>query len=621
MSDGLAGSGDRVERGREESGGVLGRIPRRTVLKSAVLGVGLHGFSARAAAQSDSTAGFVDVLSADPSNYPSILVNVSVDTDAGRNGNLSREDFQITEAGVEKAIQSFRFTSASADIVFLFDDTGSMDGEIADMQAGVKGLTDEIEAAGIDARYSLVTFKDSVETDLEFTDDASALKSRTDRLTASAGGDGPEDNFDAIVRALGLDFRPEAQKIVVDITDSVSHYRGDGSGVSDYTIDEVQTMVEESGVAYVAVAPATTAPESSKRALAERTGGLWMEIRSADFSRILERIERLVVTTYVVEYLTDTAPNESNDLTVTVTDPDRGTGSDETTVDVPSGKVDRDALVRSTGDTRAFYEMAVTGEMRLGENSDPKDAEFPDSVEGSTAIGSVAGGGTDGLRFSGEVTNVRVGGPAEFEIDGESVGGDTVESMNTIAISSTEDRRAYYDVRASDRIYPGERADVEKMESPEPFPGSEVTGSVAERGTDEFYFTGRIDHFSLDGPADVSVNGERVDPSEVTSDDESDSNGGDDSGGGELDDELRIVSTADERAFYEITVDGEIEPGDRANLTGADYPDSVEGRTASGSVAKGGIDSFRFSGEILDVRLDGPADVLVNGDRYTSGGA
>lgn len=322
---------------------------RRILLKLAALGGGVN-----AAGLSTGTAlaasEFVDILSVDPSNYPEIHLNIRVDTEAGRDGELTEEDFKIIENDVEQAIESFSFASTSADVVFVFDDTGSMFDEIAAMKSGVKGLTDDIESTGIDARYGLVSFKDFVETDLAFTDDADALKAAVDSLSAFGGGDGPEDNFDAIMTALDLGFRDDAQKVVVDITDAPSHYDGDGSGVSEHTLNEVATNLTESGAAYIAVAPDLDDPDASKKTLANEIGGLWIDIASADFSVILEEITEVVVTAYVVEYITDAAPGESRTVGVEVTDPEEGTDSDSGSLEVPidaGDGVSLDSLIES----------------------------------------------------------------------------------------------------------------------------------------------------------------------------------------------------------------------------------------------------------------------------------
>lgn len=312
---------------------------RRDWMKLTAAGVTLPGFFAANASAAES---FVSLLNADPSDYPTIQLNVSVDTEAGRNGELTSDDFRIIEEGTEQAIENFSFGSAQSDIVFVFDDSGSMGDEIDGLKRKVTDLVTDIESAGIDARYGLVTFKDDIETDLELTDDVEALRSAVNDLRASGGGDFPEDNFDAIVRALGFDYRPEAQKVIIDITDAVSHYEGDGSGYTSYTIDEVADRIRDRGAAYVAVSPGFSDERAAKKELATLVDGTYIDIDSGDFSTILDEIIELFVTAYVIEYVTGLAPGVAGALSVVVSDPEEGTSSIDGTVTIPSDVEDLD---------------------------------------------------------------------------------------------------------------------------------------------------------------------------------------------------------------------------------------------------------------------------------------
>ncbi|MFC7137699.1 vWA domain-containing protein [Halobaculum litoreum] len=248
----------------------------------------------------------------DPTDCPSVLVNVAVNSDPGRSGELGVDQFTVIEDGVEQPIEEFGFTSSAADIAFAFDNSGSMEDEIVRMQREVRDLTDAIEDAGIDARYGLVSFRERVRVERDLTADTAAFGTAVDRLRPGGGGTSPrrENSFDGIARTLDLDFRPAAQKVVVVITDALAHYDGDVSGVSDLTIDGVARRVRESGVAFVAVSPDQSDPTSSIRVLADRVDGLWIDIRGGSFSEVLRRIRELVTTAYVLRYDTDAGAGE-----------------------------------------------------------------------------------------------------------------------------------------------------------------------------------------------------------------------------------------------------------------------------------------------------------------------
>lgn len=225
------GSNNLLERDRK------GRsLYRRRILQIAASGTAIAGLGANPVSADDE---FVEITGTDPSTYPGVDVNVSVDSDAGRDGELTKDEFKVYEYGERMEITDIEYSASSLDLVFVFDDSGSMGNEISAMKRKVKSLTDDIDDAGVDARYGLVSFRDDADTDLTFTEDVDSLKDAVDSLDAYGGGDFPEDNFDAIMTALEDEYRADAQKIVVDITDATSHYDGDGSGFSEYTLSDV----------------------------------------------------------------------------------------------------------------------------------------------------------------------------------------------------------------------------------------------------------------------------------------------------------------------------------------------------------------------------------------------
>ena len=309
---------------------------RRRLLQLAVSGTALSGIGTTIG-KAESTDSFVDILSADPSAYPTIGLSVRVDSDAGRDGRLTKDDFTVYEGGEKRTVTDFEFSSSTLDIVFVFDDSGSMGGEIATMQRETKGLTEMIASSNIDARYGLVSFRDAAERDLGLTDDADELKTAVDSLLAYGGGDFPEDNFDAIETALGFDFRDDAQKVIVDITDATSHYQGDSSGLSQYTLSEVAADLKEQGVLFIGVSPGYDDPKASLKILSQEANGIWLDIHEADFDQILQQIVKLVVKTYILKYETDTLPGNVGEIGVAVDDPNLGVERAVAEVSVPEG--------------------------------------------------------------------------------------------------------------------------------------------------------------------------------------------------------------------------------------------------------------------------------------------
>jgi hypothetical protein len=237
----------------------------------------------------------------DASEHPTVRIFAVPETPAGLDGEFDASNFTVYEDGDEVPVESVEFTEGTqADVVFVFDDSGSMSGEIDSLQREVKSLTDSIEEAGIDARYGLVTFKDSNERDLELTEEADTLKTNVDDLRATGGGDTPEDSLDAIKTGIDSSFREDAQKVVIHITDAGAH----SESRTDFTRDEAVEELRTEGISFYTVSPDDSKPAS----IAEEVGGISISYRTTDFSIFLDSLKEQLTSRYVVSYV---SPNPS----------------------------------------------------------------------------------------------------------------------------------------------------------------------------------------------------------------------------------------------------------------------------------------------------------------------
>jgi len=294
---------------------------------------------------SNSENNIVKILGIDSTAYPKIKVNIFVDKFCAMAGGFAKEDFIVEEDGNEVAIDNFYFTGRAMgqklDLTVVFDETDTMADEIDAMQSKVDDLTNKIKSSNIDARYSLVTFKTEVLPKIEWTDDAEVFKREVDLLRASGGNyKRPEDSLGGVATALSFGFRPDAQKIIIVITDEPSMQSGDGWSNSPYHKDDVQQDLLDAGVMLVAVSPdfrSGTIPSNIPRSdlplyadmrdLAQNSGGLWIDIYSADFSIILGQLEEIITGTYVIEYTSPaTTTTDSRIVSVSVNAPDCAEG-------------------------------------------------------------------------------------------------------------------------------------------------------------------------------------------------------------------------------------------------------------------------------------------------------
>jgi len=284
---------------------------------------------------------FSNLLSVGPdpsSGFPDVDARIRVDTPSGNAGDLTAANFSVCEDGCAQSLDVAFESGGIVDIVVVFDDTASMGGEIGTLQNEVTSLTDDIEDAGIDARYALVSFEDLEELDQDFTD-AATFQTAVDDLSASGGGDTPEDNLDALAVGTGnaaaqdgagaslSAFRSGAQRVVIDITDVGASPETDVD--TRFSQSDVEGFLDDGNFSFYAVAPPTVDSGSvSKRDIAENVDdGTWIDISDADFDTILNDIVGTITDpAYTLSYTTTNPATDGStrSVNVRIDDPDEG---------------------------------------------------------------------------------------------------------------------------------------------------------------------------------------------------------------------------------------------------------------------------------------------------------
>lgn len=274
----------------------------------------------------------VNITGIDISNFPLVKCYTTV-ADAVLNmptENLTIDNFNVTEDGGDVLSLSVNPLSvaaeASADIVFVFDITGSMSDEIATLKERSLAFADSLALRGIDYRLGLVTFSDNIEAIHDFTTDANEFKTWISGLVATGGGDTPENALEGIESATRLSFRSNSQRIAILITDADYHEAGEsGDGTTDQTTDSIIELLNENMVTLNVVGPQL----SQHKKLADNTGGQYYLI-FGDFSDIITRLGEYLTKQYVVSYVTPNtiADNTWRLINIEVTKNSRGGAGD-----------------------------------------------------------------------------------------------------------------------------------------------------------------------------------------------------------------------------------------------------------------------------------------------------
>jgi hypothetical protein len=127
--------------------------------------------------------------------------------------------------------QKVRIAIADLDLVFVMDTTGSMRGELADLQANLVGIIRVLSRLASSLRVGFVAFKDRGDAyltrvyPLERMNEAhiDELLNFVKGLRAQGGGDDPEPVDEALQAALAMPWRGDAQGRIIVIGDAPVH--------------------------------------------------------------------------------------------------------------------------------------------------------------------------------------------------------------------------------------------------------------------------------------------------------------------------------------------------------------------------------------------------------------
>ncbi|MGC2276888.1 MAG: FHA domain-containing protein [Candidatus Binatus sp.] len=248
-------------------------------------------------------------------------------------GNLRPDNVKVFEDGKEAKILDFRGVGQGrpVDIVFVLDVTESMQPYIDAVKQNVISFAQDLQSNSRDYRLGLVTFEDYVVSAYpdcncayrnSFTSDVKQFSDWVGTLHAGGGGDIPEDQLDALAYAAKFPFRPEAEGIIIIVTDAPPHHDGDGSAdsahdqafwdhhtrgqqVTDLTGTKVANLMKKNGLTlYAVVPPPFIAPEYQE--IVDATHGRSYNIITEEgrFPSLVREIGHSIATEYSLTYRT-----------------------------------------------------------------------------------------------------------------------------------------------------------------------------------------------------------------------------------------------------------------------------------------------------------------------------
>lgn len=300
------------------------------------------------------------------------------DAEGGIVGGLRPDNFRLYDAAWPAEVVEVAGTERDRplDIVFVLDVTGSMGSEIEGVKEGIILFAEAMRLRSRDARYALVTFNDRVASVLpgggKLSADVRQFQRWVGEQRADGGGDSPENPLDGMALAAGLAFRPDAQPLIVMITDAPAHQ---ADGVTRRTVAQVLGLTLERGVTTYVVGP--DRPEYHE--LSEGTGGAYYRLdRRAGFAQtMLAFTEKLSKQYRLVYRRPPEAPPVIDQLKVVV----RVRG-DYAWLPSTGGGAAASALLASPSDARLVWRLNPAGRLEC-------------SADGGAAW-APCGGGVDG---------------------------------------------------------------------------------------------------------------------------------------------------------------------------------------------------------------------------------
>lgn len=223
------------------------------------------------------------------------------------NNNLSDEIppaedtiVNVSNAAVDNLVRSVG-KNGKVDIAFLIDSTGSMRDEITGVRNNLNKFTEVLQNAGLDFRISVIDYKDITDDGDDSTKvlmqdgekwftTSEKVASVLDTISVNGGGDNPETVLDAIGLMNTLDFRDDASKFSILLTDA--EYKNDNHyGYSD--MSAAITALKEKGVSMSVIT--ANSLQSTYATLSEGTDGIFANIYG-DFAEELVKLASYVET-------------------------------------------------------------------------------------------------------------------------------------------------------------------------------------------------------------------------------------------------------------------------------------------------------------------------------------
>lgn len=246
----------------------------------------------------------ITVRSVDISSFPNIKIMIEAYNRLGEPlDTLTADNLFVTENGVAKkviAVDKIPLADkVPVDFIFVIDKTGSMQNYINSVRSNVTKFTASLVKRGIDYRIGLILFSDELEMIYNPTPDVQKFLIWLSEVKARGGGDDKENALEALEATTKMQWRPEANKVAVIVTDAPYHQKGeDGYGVTDQTTESIIELLQKNQIRVFSIVPPRF---TNYKVISSKTRGNYYDI-DYPFSTILDNFSSQLTNLYNLTY-------------------------------------------------------------------------------------------------------------------------------------------------------------------------------------------------------------------------------------------------------------------------------------------------------------------------------
>jgi hypothetical protein len=251
----------------------------------------------------------ITVENIDYLNYPLVNVYMNINNGMDNGGSYDPEKFLVIDSDRTGIIKKIAANDSPVDVVFILDVTGSMFDTFYLFKDNFRKFINNIRNKRRTVRSGVITFMDNI-ADIKvygLTENTESLFGQLNRISPDIkefNSDFNDNPYDAIFKLSEMKFDRDSQKIVILITASPPHVKGDkadhGRDFTSKTTEDVRQYLNSSSylfyvVSYERYAEYKTIINSNPYKI--------YDLEFDDFSGILQKLENVIKNQIKLTYL------------------------------------------------------------------------------------------------------------------------------------------------------------------------------------------------------------------------------------------------------------------------------------------------------------------------------